>query len=64
MFLEEVVVCCLTGMPALFKKTKRDSRVLPEGMLLALLAWEKKYFLECDCKACMAFLRQLGDSKL
>lgn len=22
MFLEEVVVCCLTGMPALFKKNK------------------------------------------
>lgn len=58
-FLEVVAVCCLTRI-ACFKK-KEDSHVLPEGMVVP---WEKKYFLECDYKACMAFLRQLRDSRL
>lgn len=62
-FGEEVVVCCLTRMVALF--TEKDSHVLAQRTVLALLvAWKKKYFLERDCKTCMAFLRQLRDPEL
>lgn len=56
-------MCCLTRMLALF--TEKDSHVLAWRMVLALLvAWKKKYVLECDCKTCMAFWRQLRDPEL
>lgn len=59
----EVVVCCLTITLALF--TEKDSHVLAQRTVLALpVPWKKKYFLECNCKTCMAFLRQLRDPEL